>query len=73
MYHAAIPKKDRKLSIPHAAIFEAIMRCETVCNPAVIEKRLFSIHVRQLPPSDGKGWVIEIIDKESINENYEPP
>ena len=64
-----IAQKDRKLSIPHAAILEAIIWCETVCSPAVIEKRLFSIHVRQLPAAEGKGWVVRIIDKESIQNN----
>ena len=73
MPHTLIAKKDRKLSIPHAAIFAAIMRCESVCNPAVIEKRLFSIHVRQLPAIEGRGWVVRIIDKESINEKDERP
>ena len=69
MPHAVIAKKDRKLSIPHAAIFEAIMRCESACSPAIIEKRLFSIHVRQLPATEGKGWVVRIIDKESVDRN----
>jgi hypothetical protein len=64
MPHVAIAKKDRKLSIPHAAIVEAILRCESRCNPAVVEKRLFSIHVRRLPTTEGKGWVVRIIDKE---------
>ncbi len=73
MSRASIAQKDRKLSIPHAAIIEAIIRCESRCNPAVVEKRLFSIHVRQLPASEGKGWVVRIIDKESINKNDEPP
>lgn len=68
MPHAAIAKKDRKLSIPHAVILEAIMRCESRCSPAVIEKRLFTIHVRQLPAGEGRGWVVRIIDKESLSE-----
>jgi hypothetical protein len=71
MSQATITKKDRMLSIPQAAIFKAILRCERVCNPAVIEKRMFSIHVRQLPASEGKGWVVRIIDKESIDKNGE--
>ena len=73
MSHAVIAEKDRKPSIPHAAILEAIQRCERLCNPAVVEKRWFSVHVRQLPASEGKGWVVRIIDKESINKNDEPP
>jgi len=73
MCHTAMNKNDGKLSIPRAAILRAIMRCESLCNPAVIEKRLFSIHVRQLPASQGKGWVVRIIDKESISATDEPP
>jgi hypothetical protein len=55
--------------IPRAAILEAITRCESVCNPALIEKRLFSIHVRRLPASEGRGWVVRVIDKESISKD----
>jgi hypothetical protein len=62
-------KEDTELSIPRVAILEAITRCETVCNPAVIEKRRFSIHVRQLPVAEGKGWVVRVIDKESFDKN----
>jgi len=69
MCHTAKTKKDGKLSIPRRAILKAIMRSESLCNPAVIEKRLFSVHVRQLPAGEGKGWVVRIIDKESINKD----
>ena len=72
MAHTAITKEDAKVSIPCAAILEAITRCESVCNPALIEKRLFSIHVRQLPASEGKGWVVKVIDKEPINKTMNP-
>ena len=65
-------KEDAKRSIPRAAILEAITRCESVCNPALIEKRLFSIHVRKLPKSEGKGWVVRVIDKEPINKTMNP-
>ncbi len=68
LYEKAIAVKIG-IPIPCAAIIEAIVRCDSVCNPAVIEKRLFSIHVRQLPASEGKGWVVRIIDKEAINKN----
>jgi hypothetical protein len=57
MSHTAITKEDTKGSIPRAAILEAITRCESVCNPALIDKRRFSVHVRRLAASDGKaGW-----------------
>jgi hypothetical protein len=68
MSRAPITKEDAKGSIPRAAILEAIRRCESVCNPALIEKRLFSIHVRKLPASEGRGWVVRVIDKDPINK-----
>jgi hypothetical protein len=55
MSHTAITKEDAKGSIPRAAILEAITRCESVCNPALIDKRRFSVHVRQLPSKRRKG------------------
>jgi len=64
--------KNKKLPVPGAAILKGITRCESLCNPAVIEKRLFSIYVRQLPAGQGKGWVVRIIDKESIGAKDEP-
>jgi hypothetical protein len=69
MSRTPVTKEDAKRSIPRAAILEAITRCESVCNPALIEKRLFSIHVRKLPTSEGKGWVVRIIDKESVDKD----
>jgi hypothetical protein len=72
MSRTPITKEDAKRSIPRAAILEAITRCESVCNPALIEKRLFSVHVRKLPASGGKGWVVRVINKESINKIAEP-
>ena len=41
MSHAAMANEDAKGSIPRAAILEAITRCESVCNPALIDKRRF--------------------------------
>ena len=66
---APIAQKDRKLSLPRVAILAAIQRCERLCNPAVVEKRWFSIHVRQLPAGEGRGWVVRIIDKEAMDKN----
>ena len=62
--------KNKKLSVPGAAILKGITRCENLCNPAVIEKRLFSIHVRRLLASGGKGWVIRVIDKANFDERH---
>jgi hypothetical protein len=73
MSHAAMTNEDAKGSIPRAAILEAITRCETVCNPALIEKRRFSVHVRRLAASEGKGWVVRVIDKESVDKDMLSP
>jgi hypothetical protein len=62
--------KDKKLSIPRSAILKGITRCESLCNPAVIEKPLFSIHVRQLPAGEGKGWVVRVIDKADVDKRH---
>jgi hypothetical protein len=67
MSRAPTAPKDSKLSIPHTAIIEALIRCESVCNPAVIEKRLFSIHVRRLLAGEGKGWIVRLIDKSQMD------
>jgi hypothetical protein len=71
MSRSSINNQHAKVSIPRAAILKAITRCESVCNPAVIEKRLFSIHVRQLPGAEGKGWVVRVIDKANVDERHE--
>jgi hypothetical protein len=62
MSRAPITKEDAKVLIPRAAILEAVTRCESVCNPALIDKRRFSVHVRKLPASEGRGWVVRVID-----------
>lgn len=55
-----MPKRD---SIPVTVIRDAIVRCETVSNPAVIEKETFTVHVRKLPAGEGKGWIVRVINK----------
>jgi hypothetical protein len=72
MSRTPVTKEDATGSIPRAAILEAITRCESLSNPAVIDKSRFSIHVRKLPASEGRGWVVRVIDKESINKIAEP-
>jgi len=57
--------------LPRATIFAAILRCEIVCNPAVIERDSYAIHVRKLPPADGRGWIVRVIDKSSVIERHE--
>jgi hypothetical protein len=67
MSRAPKAPKDRKLPIPHTAIIEAMIRCESVCNPAVVEKRLYSIHVRRLLAGEGKEWIVRLIDKSQVD------
>jgi hypothetical protein len=73
MSRTPVTKEDAKRSIPRAAILEAITRCESVCNPALIDKRRFSVHVRRLAASEGKGWVVRVIDKESVDKDMLSP
>jgi hypothetical protein len=61
--------KDKNL--PRTAIFEGILRCERVGNPAVVERDSYSVHVRKLPVADGRGWVIRVIDKTNVLERQE--
>ena len=46
------------------AIVKAIQRCETVCNPAVVSKPLFSVHVRKVADGLTQSWVVSL----SVNE-----
>jgi len=73
MSHTAITKDGAEVLIPRGAILEAITRCESVCNPALIEKRRFSVHVQRLAASEGKGWVVRVIDKESVDKDMLSP
>ena len=58
----------KRKDLPRTAILAAILRCELVGNPAVIERDSYAIHVRKLPPADGKGWIVRVIDKSSVIE-----
>lgn len=69
----------KKLIFSYDVLGKAIYRCENISNPAVIEKREYSLHVRKLPASAGTGWIVRVInkadfDKKRQNEakQYEP-
>ena len=63
-------ESEAKAQVPYKAICDAIERCETVGNPAVVEKRAFTVHVRKLPAAEGKGWIVRVIDKQSVTERF---
>lgn len=52
-----------KYSEIERTILEAIQRCESVCNPAVLDRRKFSVHVRKVPSTSGKIWTVTYVDK----------
>lgn len=47
-----------------SAIVAAIKRCELVCNPAVVSRALFSVHVRKLNDGLTQSWMVSL----SVNE-----
>ena len=61
----------KEKNIPRTAIFEGILRCESVGNPAVVERDSYSVYVRKLPSVDGRGWVARVIDKARVLERQE--
>jgi hypothetical protein len=52
-----------KYSETERTIIEAIQRCELVCNPAVLDRRKFSVHVRKVPSTSGTIWIVRCVDK----------
>jgi hypothetical protein len=63
----------KRKDLPRTTIIEAILRCERVGDPAVINRGAYAVHVRRLPTVDGRGWVIRIVDiadeSEPLNES----
>jgi hypothetical protein len=61
-------KKKKAISVKRLrlalAIIAAIKRCELVCNPAVVTRGHFSIHVRKLADGLTHSWVVSL----SVNE-----
>jgi len=41
-----------------SAILDAIIRCELVCNPAIVTRPKFTIHVRRLTEGPTHSWVV---------------
>jgi hypothetical protein len=61
-------KKKKSISVKRLrmanAIVKAIQRCELVCNPAIVSRPLFSIHVRKLAAGLTHSWIVSL----SVNE-----
>jgi hypothetical protein len=62
----SIPKP--KYSETERTIIEAIQRCESGCDPAVLDRRKFSVHVRKVPSTSGKTWIVTHVDKLQIEK-----
>jgi hypothetical protein len=44
------------------AIVAAIKRCELVCNPAVVIRPTFTIHVRRLSEGPTQSWLVSCVN-----------
>jgi hypothetical protein len=44
------------------AIVAAIKRCELVCNPAVVIRPTFTIHVRRLSEGPTRSWLVSCVN-----------
>lgn len=51
-----------------SAIVAAIKRCELVCNPAVVTRAFFSIHVRKLADGLTQSWVVSLSVNEALQQ-----
>src|SRR5271156_5893278 len=60
--------KGKKKSTPvnglylGSAIVAAIRRCELVCNPAVVTRPRFTIHVRRLNEGPTRSWLVSCVN-----------
>jgi hypothetical protein len=57
-------KKKKSISVKRLhlgkAIVAAIQRSELVCNPAIVSRPLFSIHVRKLAAGLTHSWIVSL-------------
>jgi hypothetical protein len=47
------------------AIVAAIKRCELVCNPAVVIRPTFTIHIRRLSEGPTQSWLVSCVNSGS--------
>jgi hypothetical protein len=47
------------------AIVAAIKRCELVCNPAIVRRPIFAIHVRRLSDGPTRSWLVSCVNSDA--------
>src|SRR5271163_2759988 len=47
------------------AIAAAIKRCELVCNPAIVTRPRFTIHVRRLSEGPTQSWLVSCVKSDA--------
>jgi len=55
------PHNAKKLFLG-SAIAAAIKRCELFCNPAVVTRPTFTIHVRRLSEGPTESWLVSCVN-----------
>jgi hypothetical protein len=54
-----------------SAIVAAIKRCEVVCNPAIVRRPKFTIHVLRLTEGPTHSWVVTCSNREAFTNGRE--
>jgi hypothetical protein len=51
---------------PGSAIVAAIKRCELICNPAIVSRPRFTIHVRRMREGPTRSWLVSCSDNGAL-------
>jgi hypothetical protein len=51
-----------------SAIVAAIKRCELVCNPAIVSRSKFTIHVRRLSEGPPRSWLVSYSNNKALDD-----
>jgi hypothetical protein len=54
-----------------SAVIAAIKRCEMVCNPAIVRRPRFTIHVRRLSEGPTRSWLVSCVNSEALADGKE--
>src|SRR5271155_2817039 len=54
-----------------SAIAAAIKRCELVCNPAIVTRPRFTIHVRRLSEGPTRSWLVSCVNSDALAHGRE--
>lgn len=54
-----------------SAILAAIKRCELVCNPAILVRPKFTIHVRRMSEGPTRSWLVSCTSNEPLADGNE--